>query len=248
MKWGDACWPYHPPKTIMLHVLSLWWSCRGFHSTTNEHFRQQASILYSAQQLMYVLQTWISSTPTLCSSCTKVRASFALHEMSLFQTKRRAPRATIIFCVAWNAVVPDKVVCTTHYHYILRCMKCWCFRQKGVHHALPLYYAVHEMLVFQTNRRAPRAIIIFCGARIVVVPDKKVCATRYHYILRCMNCCCSRQSGVHHALPLLPWTLSDLSKRSIFLGLARTVYTPRIWPFVWWFSCPKIPYIHRIYL
>ena len=34
----------------------------------------------------------------------------------------------------------------------------------------------------------------------------------------------------------------------ICVGLAITVYTYRIWPYIWWFPCQKIPYIHRIYL
>jgi len=36
--------------------------------------------------------------------------------------------------------------------------------------------------------------------------------------------------------------------KAILVGLARTVYIHRIWPYIWWFFLPKIPYIHHIYM
>jgi len=41
---------------------------------------------------------------------------------------------------------------------------------------------------------------------------------------------------------LLFWT-GDV----IQVGLARTVFIHRIWPYIWWFPCQTIPCVHRIY-
>ena len=47
------------------------------------------------------------------------------------------------------------------------------------------------------------------------------------------------------ALPLpfmaFPWCFA------LFLGLARTVYIHRIWPYIWWFPCQKYR-IHTVYI
>jgi hypothetical protein len=41
---------------------------------------------------------------------------------------------------------------------------------------------------------------------------------------------------------------SALSHYGTKVGLARTVYTLRIWPYIWRFPYKKTPYTHRMYI
>jgi len=43
------------------------------------------------------------------------------------------------------------------------------------------------------------------------------------------------------SLPKIPYI------HRIYIGLARTVYIHRIWPYIWWFSCPKYR-VHTLHM
>jgi hypothetical protein len=51
--------------------------------------------------------------------------------------------------------------------------------------------------------------------------------------------------AVHTSTSSAPLCLQQATTtRELCLGLARTVYIHRIWPYIWWFPCQK----HRIYM
>ena len=75
-------------------------------------------------------------------------------------------------------------------------------------------------------------------------------AARLLHHLCYLTCCCTIKACLISRFVLAPavkaWHFSHLIRLSccsIELGLARTVYIHRIWPYIWWFPCQ----IYRIY-
>ena len=58
---------------------------------------------------------------------------------------------------------------------------------------------------------------------------------------------CTVFDHVHVFYLLIKQPYTYFKNSNIYVGLARTVYIHRLWPYIWWFSCQKYR-IHTVYI
>jgi hypothetical protein len=84
-------------------------------------------------------------------------------------------------------------------------------------------FPTHPPLLAQTPLGAVLTQIVFSAKPLGAV---------LNHLVQCLNRLCS---VLNHLVQCLNRLCSVLNQ--IYVGLARTVYLHRIWPYVWWFPC-----------